>query len=439
MNDTEIFSPPPGLLEVANRLEDSGYEAWAVGGALRDARLGRARADWDLATNARPEETRSLFRRTVPLGIEHGTVGVLTADGTMYEVTTFRLDVETDGRHATVEFADTVEEDLARRDFTINAMAWRPVTDELRDPFSGSDDLASGVLRAVGEPHRRFSEDYLRVLRGLRFAGVYGLEVDEATWEALLEATPSLGRLSAERVRDELMKVMVSHRPSATLRLYGESGALGPWYPELVAAAKHSRWELSLAAVDATGKSRPFLRVVRLLLAADDDSDRGTDLADTADAVLRRLKFSTADTRRGRHLVRHYLPLVHPADSAARMREWIHDVGTEHARDLFRLHFAMGRATGSDETCRALQYTWRRVHDELIVGSPVTLGDLAVSGNDLLDLGLPRGPLVGLMLEELLAQVLESPEANEREELLRRAGELIQLGGLDRLDEGQAE
>ena len=138
-------------------------------------------------------------------------------------------------------------------------------------------------------------------------------------------------------------------------------------------------------------------------------------------------------------LLLRYLPLVHPADSAARMREWIHDVGAEHTRDLFRLHFAMARATGSEETARALVYTWRRVHDELLEGSPVTLGDLAVSGNDLLELGLPRGPLVGLMLEELLAQVIEAPEANERAELLRRATELIELGGLDRLGSGTAE
>lgn len=435
MTETRKFRPPPGLLEVAARLEDSGYQAWAVGGALRDALLGRRRADWDLATDARPDRVRALFRRTVPLGVEHGTVGVLARDGGMYEVTTFRLDVETDGRHAVVRFADTLEEDLARRDFTINAMAWRPATDELSDPFGGEADLAAGTLRAVGEPDSRFAEDHLRVLRGLRFAGVFGLAIEAGTWNALVGAVPSVGRLSAERVREELLKVLNSERASAALRLYGEAGALQPWYAELVPAASDPRWEQTLAAVDALPPTRSFLRLVRLLLAVPGDALDEARARDV-EALLRRLKFSTAEVRRGRHLVRHYLPFVSPADGAARLREWIHDAGAEHVRDLFRLHFAMARATGSDETRRALLHTWGRVHDELIGGAALTLRDLEVSGDDLLELGLPRGPLIGLMLEELLAQVLESPEANEREELLDRARELIELGGLDRLHGG---
>ena len=438
MTDTAIFRPPEGLLHVARGLEEGGFQAWAVGGALRDALLGRSRADWDLATDARPDEITSLFRRTVPLGVEHGTVGVLTAEGSLYEVTTFRLDVESDGRHAVVEFADTIVEDLARRDFTINAMAWRPATDELQDPYGGASDLAAGVVRAVGEPELRFAEDYLRVLRGLRFAGAYGLTIEERTWEALCAAVPAMDRLSAERVREELTKVMAAEAPSAALRLYGEAGAFSVWYPELAGAATAPRWEQTLAAVDAIARTRVILRVARLLLAIDGEPD-GLHRADAAAALLQRLKFSRAETKRTRHLVTHYLPLVHPADSAARIREWIHDVETGHARDLFRLHFAMARATGSEETCRALLYTWRRVHEELVRGSPVVLGDLAIGGDDLLALGLPRGPLVGLMLEELLAQVIEAPEANEREELLRRARELIELGQLDRLEDGADE
>jgi tRNA nucleotidyltransferase (CCA-adding enzyme) len=424
-------------LDIADRLEAAGYEAWAVGGALRDAHLGRPRADWDLATGARPEETRSLFERTVPLGVEHGTVGVLAADGTMFEVTTFRLDMATDGRHAVVEFADTVDDDLARRDFTINAMAWRPATDELRDPYGGSDDLAARILRAVRGPELRFAEDYLRVLRGLRFAGAYELMIEADTWTALRDAVPFLDRLSAERVREEMLKVLATKTPSRALRLYRESGALGSWYPEL-AAADEALWESALMAVDALRPYRSFLRVVRLLLAADGGSD-GVQREGAAETILRRLKFSNAEIRRGKHLAYHYVPLVNPADSAARLREWLHEVREDQARDLFRLHFATGRASGSEESCRALLYTWARVHDELVRRPPVTLGDLAVGGDDLLELGLPRGPLVGLMLDELLAQVLEAPEANEREELLGRARELIELGGLDRLEDGRSE
>ena len=156
---TPELHPPEGLVWVADRLESAGFEAWAVGGAIRDAWSGEERADWDIATSALPEQVLGLFPRTVSLGLEHGTVGVNAPDGTMYEVTTFRRDVETDGRHAVVEFADSIEEDLSRRDFTINALAWRPATGEFRDPHSGAVDLDRRVLRAVGDPVERFAED----------------------------------------------------------------------------------------------------------------------------------------------------------------------------------------------------------------------------------------------------------------------------------------
>src|SRR5690606_14370270 len=151
---------PQAVREITRRLEEAGYQTWAVGGAVRDAVLGLPAGDWDLATRARPHEVRRLFRRTVPIGIEHGTVGVLGRDGVLYEVTTFRRDVETFGRHAVVEFADTVEEDLARRDFTLNALAWHPLTAELKDPFGGLRDLEERRLRTVGRPEERFAEDY---------------------------------------------------------------------------------------------------------------------------------------------------------------------------------------------------------------------------------------------------------------------------------------
>lgn len=428
---TAPFHPPASFLEVAARLEAAGFEAWAVGGALRDELLGRIRKDWDLATDARPADVRALFRRTVALGQEHGTVGVIASDETMYEVTTFRLDIQTDGRHAVVEFADTVEDDLARRDFTINALAWRPATGEFRDPFGGRADLEGRRLQAVGDPSRRFAEDHLRVLRGLRFAGSFGLELDPETRGALVDGVSLLPKLSAERVREELVKVLSGPIPEASLRLYEDTGALGSWYPELAeAAATGYGWSHALEALGRIGPHRAFLRLVRLLRAIPDEDGGG---AHAAQEVMRRLRFSNAEIRRAVHLYEHYLPLVHPADSAARMREWLAEVGTESARDLFRLHFADARAQGDGESTRGLAYTWRRVHEELTQGRPLRLKDLALDGDDLLELGLPRGPLVGLILEELLAQVLEAPELNDRDELLRRARELIQLGSLDRL------
>src|SRR5215217_3074679 len=177
-----LLTPPDAILELARTLERAGHETWCVGGAVRDALLGHAGLDWDLATAARPEEVRRLFRHTVPVGIQFGTIGVLDRDRRMHEVTTFRRDVQTDGRHAVVEFGATLEEDLARRDFTINAIAYSPTRDELRDPFGGREDLGRGLIRAVGDPFDRMREDRLRALRAIRFAGRFEFAVDTPTW-----------------------------------------------------------------------------------------------------------------------------------------------------------------------------------------------------------------------------------------------------------------
>jgi len=425
--------PPPSFSDVSNRLEDAGFEAWAVGGAVRDHLLGVDRVDWDLATSARPNQVIDLFRRTVPLGIEHGTVGVLDPDGVLYEVTTFRRDVETDGRHAVIEFAESIEEDLARRDFTINAIAWRERTAELRDPWDGRSDLEARVLRAVGVPAERFAEDYLRVLRGLRFAGVYGLTMDPPTREALEEAVSGLDHLSAERVREELIKVLASPEPSATLHLYRDTRALSVWYPELELYADEPCWDEALAAIDKLSRHRGYLRLCRLLLILPTDptieplEDPGFIAAGT---VLKRLKFSGAEQRRVLHLYQHFLPLVSAVDSSAQIREWLCEVGPGTERDLFRLHFAAARAAQAEDAMRALVFVWRRAHEERLSGAPIDRADLAVDGNDVLALGLPRGPLVGLLLDELHALVLEDPDLNTKDDLLAKARELIDMAGL---------
>jgi tRNA nucleotidyltransferase (CCA-adding enzyme) len=226
-------SAPPAVRWIARTLEEAGHETWAVGGAVRDVLMGRPSGDWDLATHATPKEVRRLFKRTVPIGVEHGTIGVLARDGTMYEVTTFRRDVETDGRHAIVSFAETIQEDLARRDFTVNAIAWHPLREELLDPFDGVGDLDRSVLRTVGEPAERFREDYLRILRALRFAGLFTLEIEEPTWEALCSLVGHLKTLSAERIREELLKILnADPDPTRSLSLYGSSRVLAVLYPD---------------------------------------------------------------------------------------------------------------------------------------------------------------------------------------------------------------
>ena len=420
------FRPPAAMREIADTLEARGFQAWAVGGAVRDELLGNHRADWDIATDARPDDVRRVFRRTVPIGIEHGTVGVLASDGEMYEVTTFRRDIETDGRHAVVEFSDHIEEDLGRRDFTINALAWRPATDEMVDPFAGQGDMEASVLRAVGEPGERFAEDYLRVLRGLRFAGRFGLTIDPETEAAMRASVAATSGLSAERVREELVKVLADDTPSTALRLYADFALAPIWYPELEAAVADPRFELELAAVDAIPARRSLLRLARLLAAAG----IGETGRAAAVSVLERLRFSRQDTQTVADLVEHLATPVSPTDSDAQIRGWLAEVGAKRARDLFRLHFATARARGADEQVRFACAAWRRVHDALATAPPLRLSDLAVSGDDLIELGVQQGPSVGILLDELHALVLENPEDNRRDALLEQARELIRIGSL---------
>ncbi len=450
------------MRDIARRLEGAGFPTFAVGGAVRDALLGLPAQDWDLATRARPQEVRRLFRRTVPIGIEHGTVGVHGKDGVLYEVTTFRRDVETFGRHATVEFADSIEDDLSRRDFTINALAWDPATGELRDPYGGLDDLAAGVLRTVGGAEERFAEDYLRVLRALRFAGQFRLRIDGDSWSALTGATPQLALLSAERVREELLKVLSKSRcASAALSLYAASGVLGALYPELerlveMAAEVGSGsglgsgsggddvWALTLRAVDVIPPSRPLLRLAALLHATGMPAARTRDLrggwrytgheqagARVAQELLRRLKASNAEIERVGQLVRHQSDLFPPDSRSPVVRRWMLAVGRDLLDDLWRLRFALARARDPANAALPpdLLERWRMARFIRRQHPPLSVAELDIDGGDLKELGLRPGPRFGEILRALLEQVLDDPALNTREKLLDLARQIVDVSG----------
>lgn len=422
MTPTRSSSPssaPPAVLWITRTLEEAGFETWAVGGAVRDHLLGLPEGDWDLSTRARPDDVRRLFRRTVPIGIEHGTVGVLADDGDMYEVTTFRRDVETDGRHAVVAFADSLEDDLARRDFTLNAMAWHPLRDEIRDPFGGARDLESGILRAVGAPAERFAEDWLRVLRALRFAGRFALRIEEETWRALASGAEHLKVLSAERIREELLKVLDANaRPSVSLGLYRESGALAALYPEMEALASSGApgWTLALATVDALPRKRPYLRLAALL--------RPLGNRETAQ-VLMRLRLSNAQVDEAAILAG--APPLPDADAGdADVRRWLARVGAHRVSAVARLELAEARAgrDGASAPARApaeVVAAWSRARAVRATRPPLSVGDLAFDGRDLIGMGLRPGPHFGRILDALLDWVLEDPARNERDALRERA------------------
>jgi tRNA nucleotidyltransferase (CCA-adding enzyme) len=402
---------PSAVAAIARRLEDRGYETWAVGGAVRDALLSGSRGDWDLATAARPETVLELFKPSYPVGIQFGTVGVRGEDGNVYEVTTFRRDIETDGRHAVVEYADRLDEDLARRDFTINAIAYHPLHHKFHDPMDGWKDLQRQLLRCVGEPATRFAEDYLRVLRGLRFAGRYELEIEPATWDALVAAASRLPRLSGERVREEILKVLSGPVPSRGLDLYRRSGALTVLVPEFTSIVD-SDWRVILGTIDGLTESRVRLRLATLLAPAGPEIE----------PLMRRLRFSNAELRDVQVLSRGLDMPLPKADDIVACRRWLREVGPEDARDVLRLNFRREEAQGTGAAGRAaLAEQARAVLGVLRRGDPVTLGALAIDGNDLKEQGLRPGPEFGRVLEACLDAVIEDPALNEKDRLLEFA------------------
>lgn len=410
--------PPDAIREICRTLERAGHEAWCVGGAVRDALLGIETLDWDIATSARPEAVQKLFRRTVPVGLAFGTVGVLDRDGVLHEVTTFRHDVETDGRHAVVRFGASLEEDLARRDFTINAIAVHAETLEVRDPFQGRADLERRVVRCVGDARERMREDRLRALRALRFAGRFGFALDPATWEAIRESAPHLGRLSMERVKQELEKVMEQVRaPSATLERYREAGILARLVPTLDGAPR-----ARFAAIDHLAMpglaARPDRRLHRLAALFVEPGERPRR---ALEAELKALKFSNVEARAAATLAAgagelSLATLAAPMDEAT-LRRHVAAVGRLMVPALARLLWARARADGGF-TARegiALYRRARRIARE----DPLTIGDLAVDGDDLRRAGVAEGKAMGETLRQFLELVLDDPRRNTREALLR--------------------
>ena len=407
------------MREIVARLERAGFETWCVGGAVRDAMLDIEHLDWDLATAATPAEVQRVFRRTVPVGLEFGTVGVLDAANTLHEVTTFRHDVRTDGRHAVVEFGASLEEDLARRDFTINAMAWHPQRDELRDPFEGRMDLERGVVRAVGLADSRMREDRLRALRAIRFASRFSFHIEPATWRAVVESAPFLDRLSPERVRQELEKTMNQvQRPSIALEWWRECGALRTLVPSLAAAPPERFGALDwLARASGESGDPRGATLNRLAMLFFGDHERA------AAEATRALRFSNADSAwiarlaGARHDLAAHLdatlaesPGIGPDASVddVLIRRAIARVGRTRAEAFFQLNVALwsaraGRPVGEAVASRAAAIAFR---------DPVELADLAVDGDDLRAAGIPSGPVLGRVLQALLDAVHADPARN---------------------------
>ncbi|MFP3043863.1 HD domain-containing protein [Treponema primitia] len=439
----------PILKEVAAVFTRVGKQVFLVGGAVRDLFLGKEAQDWDLATNARPEEVTALFRRVIPTGIKHGTV-TIRYKGYSMEVTTFRTEsTYSDGRRPDhIEYAATIEEDLSRRDLTMNAMALALPGGERVDPFRGYDDIKARRIRCVGNAEERFREDGLRPLRAVRFASQLDFTVDDATLAAIPGALSTTAKVSPERIRDELDKIIGSPKPSTALLLMEKAGLLELLLPELAACRgidqkgfhRFDVLDHSLLACDYAAREKfPYeVRLAGLFHDIGKPAVRRLDetgvwtfyghekvSAGLARNIALRFRYPNAVIDRLVHLIEEHMFHYEETWSDAAVRRLIIRVGQEYLEDIYALRRADAYATaGIDPEPGFLAPLVSRIDRILAQGRALSLKDLAISGGDLMDIGVARGPHIGIILKELLEAALDDPELNTREKLLEIAGKL---------------
>ncbi len=431
---------PDKVHNIINTLEEAGYEAYAVGGCVRDSILGRKPDDWDITTSAKPEETKHLFPRTVDTGIKHGTVTVLLG-GEGFEVTTYRIDgTYEDGRHPTeVTFTANLKEDLRRRDFTINAMAYNDRSG-LVDLYGGLADMENRVIRCVGDAGERFDEDALRMLRAVRFSAQLGYRIDEATGEAVRALAPNLQKISAERIQAELVKLVTSPHPDYLRNAY-ELGITAQILPEFDLCMetpqrhKHHCYDVgehilhSMLGVEAD-------KVLRLGMLFHDIGKPQTLTIDPDGTthnkkhpfegekitrkVMRRLKFDNDTTDKVTKLVLYHDYDIAPTEAG--VRRAVNRIG----EDIFPMIFTVRRADIAaqsdymrEEKLAKVAHIEKLYREILARRDAVTVKDLAISGNDLIAEGMPPGRQIGETLSALLERVLDDPSLNTKEILLK--------------------
>lgn len=449
MSSDLLAKVPRHVFRIHEVLARAQKRAWIVGGCVRDLLLEKTPSDWDVCTDAKPDELMKLFPRAIPTGLQHGTVTVVI-DRQHYEVTTLRGEgAYTDGRRPdAVHFVSDIEQDLARRDFTVNAIALAAENGALVDPFGGQRDLADKIIRAVGKAEERFSEDGLRVLRAARFCATLGFALDPATKAAIEPTLGTYKKVSQERVRDEWMKAMKAKKPSVAFDVMLETGILGVSCPELVESVgveqnkfhAYDVWRHSLACMDACPHD-PILRLAGLFHDVGKPrsrafSDKTQDYtfydhdrigAEIVEPITARLKFSNDEQKRITHLVRHHL-FHYDKWTDATVRRWIRRVGKERLEDLFFLNHADAVAKGKDATSSFEALEALKIHVEKVLaeGAALSTKDLAIDGHVLMkDLGMKPGRAIGAVLSQLLEDVTADPSLNTREGLMERAKALI--------------
>ncbi|MBN1524495.1 MAG: CCA tRNA nucleotidyltransferase [Spirochaetales bacterium] len=438
---------PASLRKTAHTLLGHGYAAFLVGGAVRDQLLDRTVQDFDIATDARPETIMKLFKRVVPTGLKHGTVTVLCRDH-QYEITTFRTEsTYTDFRHPDeVQWSGSIDEDLRRRDFTINAIACNLDTGQLYDPFDGQSDIKCKIIRAIGNPLERFQEDPLRTIRACRFSAQLDFSIEQATQNAMKKTAPLIQHISEERIRDEFVKIMGSPLPSSGIKKLEESGLLTFILPELDACRGIGQGEMhsfdvythSLYSSDFPPKDAVGVRIAALfhdigkadtMVVGEHEEIRfyghEKKSREYTNNILSRLKFPNKEIHHITHLVLNHMFHYEPSWSDAAVRRFIHRVGQENIQDLILLRradqYGMNRQSMDSPLLNEFQM---RIDSLLEQQHVLSLKDLAVDGSDIMEyLNIPASPQIGLILHELMETVLDDPSLNTRQKLLGIAKE----------------
>lgn len=432
---------PPDAGRILRILEDNGYEAFVVGGCVRDSLLGKTPHDWDITTSALPGQVKALFRRTIDTGLKHGTV-TIPAGKDQYEVTTYRIDGEyLDGRHPSgVTFTSNLREDLLRRDFTINAMAYSESAG-LQDYFDGLTDLEQGVIRAVGDPQKRFEEDALRIMRAVRFSAQLGYEVEAGTLSAMKRLAPTLDRISAERIASELEKTLVSPHPEKIIMAYqcGITAVVLPEFDRCMETDQHNPHHIYTVgehSVRAMGLIRPD-RVLRTAMLMHDfgkpacktTDNNGIDhfhghpdvSAQIAEQVLRRLKLDNETRREVVQLIRYHD--FRPGLTKASVRRAVTRIGGDLFSSYLEVQEADVLAQSAYRRSEKLGYLeeLRSLYAGILEEKDcLSLKNLAVNGSDLIEAGMTEGKEIGRVLRAMLEDVLEEPAHNEKSYLMEK-------------------
>jgi poly(A) polymerase/tRNA nucleotidyltransferase (CCA-adding enzyme) len=426
----KIEEIPDMVLDISQRLTKSGYQAFIVGGAIRDSLLGLRAKDWDVATDAKPDNIHDLFPEMTRFNLKHGTV-TLVSEGRHFEVTTFR---------GTEGFSLHIEEDLAHRDFTFNAMAYNISNKRIIDPFGGKEDMKDKVVRAVLNPLDRFNEDPLRMMRAIRFSIELGYAIEPETLMAIKTMAQAIDIVAKERVRDELLKVLMVTRPSAGFHLMRKSGLLKGIVPELMEGYrkrqnnyhKYTIYRHAMETVDSI-KGDPVLRLSALFHDIAKPRVRkkingrwrffghATASAEITKEIMMRLKFSNDRITRVTHLIAHHMFDYKQELSDKAVRRFIKRIGADNVDDLIALRKADDLAHGwGRDFEKDIEKFKNRIDSQIKKSCPFTISELAVNGHDVMNVaGLHPGPKIGQILNQLLEIVIERPEHNQKHKLIK--------------------